>query len=441
MISEDIAMKSEVFVKWIEAAENWLAPTLRVSLDTAAIAVRLGGLFVVLALAWLANLIVKGIILRGVRHAVKKTNTKWDDALMERRMFTRLSHLAPAVVLYATAPIVFAGFESAINTMRLVSTVYMVLVGLFVVDAFLNAVIDIYRTYEFSRRLPIRGFVQIVKIMIFFAAGVIVFSVIVDRDPSKLLTGMGAMTAVLMLIFKDSILGFVAGIQLSTNKMVHMGDWIEMPKYGADGDVIDISLTTVKVQNWDMTISTIPAYALISDSFKNWQGMSRSGGRRIKRAVYIDMSSIRFCDEAMLEKFKRFGHINEYIENKRTEVAEWNRDQEIDDSELVNGRRLTNIGTFRAYLVSYLRQHPKINKNMTFLVRQLDPTSKGLAIEIYVFSSDKVWANYEDIQSDIFDHVLAAIPYFGLRVFQEPTGADFQRGFDKQKKLFEEEVE
>ncbi len=424
-------MNGEVFVKWIEAAENWLAPALRVSLDTAAVAVRLGGLFVVLALAWVANLIVKGIILRGVRHAVKKTNTKWDDALMEQRMFTRLSHLAPAVVIYAAAPIVFAGFESAINTMRLVSTVYMVMVGLFVVDAFLNAVVDIYRTYEFSRRLPIRGFVQIVKILIFFAAGVIVFSVIVDRDPSKLLTGMGAMTAVLMLIFKDSILGFVAGIQLSTNKMVHIGDWIEMPKYGADGDVIDISLTTVKVQNWDKTISTIPAYALISDTFKNWQGMSESGGRRIMRAVYIDMNSIQFCDEAMLEKFKRFWYLNEYIENKRAEVAAWNKDQDVDDSELVNGRRLTNIGTFRAYLVAYLRQHPKINKEMTFLVRQLAPTSKGLAIQIYVFSSDKVWANYEDIQADIFDHVLAVIPQFELRVFQEPAGADFQKGFDK----------
>ncbi len=424
-------MDGEIFVKWIEAAENWLSPMLRISLDTAAVAVRLGGLFVVLALAWVANLIVKGIILRGVRHAVKKTNTKWDDALMERRMFTRLSHLAPAVVIYAAAPIVFAGFDSAINTMRLVSTVYMVLVGLFVVDAFLNAVVDIYRTYEFSKRLPIRGFVQIVKILILFAAGVIVFSVIVDRDPSKLLAGMGAMTAVLMLIFKDSILGFVAGIQLSTNKMVHIGDWIEMPKYGADGDVIDISLTTVKVQNWDKTISTIPAYALISDTFKNWQGMSESGGRRIKRAVCIDMNSIRFCDEAMLEKFKRFGHINDYIENKRAEVAAWNRDQDVDDSEFVNGRRLTNIGTFRAYLVAYLQQHPKINKEMTFLIRQLAPTSKGLAIQIYVFSSDKVWANYEDIQSDIFDHVLAAIPHFGLRVFQEPTGADFQKGFEK----------
>ncbi len=431
MILGDITMDGGVFVKWIEAAENWLAPTLKVNPETAAVAVRLGGLFVVLALAWVANYITKGIILRGVRHAVKKTTTKWDDALMERRMFTRLSHLAPAVVIYAAAPIVFAGFESAINTMRLVSTVYMVLVGLFVVDAFLNAVVDIYRTYEFSRRLPIRGFVQILKILIFFAAGVIVFSVIVDRDPSKLLTGMGAMTAVLMLIFKDSILGFVAGIQLSTNKMVHIGDWIEMPKYGADGDVIDISLTTVKVQNWDKTISTIPAYALISDSFKNWQGMSKSGGRRIKRAVYIDMNSIQFCDEVMLEKFKRFWYINEYIESKRAEVAAWNKDQEVDDSELVNGRRLTNIGTFRAYLVAYLRQHPKINKNMTFLVRQLDPTSKGLAIEIYVFSSDKAWVNYEDIQADIFDHVLAVIPYFGLQVFQEPSGADFQGVFEK----------
>ncbi len=426
-----IAMDGGLFVKWIEASENWLAPALGISLSTSAVAVRLGGLVVVLALAWAANFIAKKIILRGVRHTVKKTVTKWDDALMERRMFSRLSHLAPAVVIYAAAPIVFAGYESPINTMRLVSTVYMVLVGLFVVDAFLNAVVDIYRTYVFSRRLPIRGFVQIAKIVIFFAAGVIVISVIVDRDPSKLLAGMGAMTAVLILIFKDSILGFVAGIQLSTNKMLHIGDWIEIPNYGADGNVIDISLTTVKVQNWDKTISTIPAYALISETFKNWRGMSESGGRRIKRSVYIDMNSIQFCDEVMLEKFKRFGFINEYIESKRSEVSVWNRDQEVDDSELVNGRRLTNVGTFRAYLVAYLRRHPSINKEMTFLVRQLAPTSKGLAIQIYVFSRDKVWANYEDIQADIFDHVLATIPHFGLRVFQEPSGSDFQRGFGK----------
>ncbi len=424
-------MDGEVIVTWFEVAENWLAPSLRISFDTAAVIIRLGGLFVVLTLAWVANLIAKGIILRGVRHAVKKTKTKWDDALMERKMFARLSHMAPAVVIYSSAPIVFAEYELAVNAMRLISTVYMILVGLFVVDAFLNATVDIYRTYAFSKRLPIRGFVQIVKILIFFAAGVIVISVIVDKDPSNLLAGMGAMTAVLMLIFKDSILGFVAGIQLSTIKMVHIGDWIEMPKYGANGDVIDISLMTVKVQNWDKTISTIPAYALISDTFKNWRGMYESAGRRIKRAVHIDMNSIRFCDEAMLEKFKRFAYISGYIENKCSDVTKWNRDQDIDDSEIVNGRRLTNIGTFRAYLVAYLRQHPKINKGMTFLVRQLAPTSKGLAIQIYVFSSDKVWANYEEIQADIFDHVLAAIPQFGLRVFQEPTGADFLRGFEK----------
>ncbi|MCP4252597.1 MAG: mechanosensitive ion channel [Candidatus Scalindua sp.] len=350
---------------------------------------------------------------------------------MERKMFSRMSHLAPAVVIYAAAPIVFVEYESAINAMRFVSTVYMVLVGLFVVDAFLNAVVDIYRTYVFSRRLPIRGFIQIAKILIFFSAGVIIISVIVDKDPSKLLAGMGAMTAVLMLIFKDSILGFVAGIQLSTNKMVHIGDWIEMPKYGADGDVIDISLTTVKVQNWDMTISTIPAYTLISETFKNWQGMSESGGRRIKRAVHIDMNSIRFCDEAMLDKFRRFGFLSEYIKNKHTEVTAWNKEQGVDDSELVNGRRITNIGTFRAYLIAYLRRHPKINKQMTFLVRQLAPTSKGIPIQIYVFSNDKRWANYEDIQADIFDHVLATIPQFGLRVFQEPTGTDFRKGFEK----------
>jgi miniconductance mechanosensitive channel len=208
--------------------------------------------------------------------------------------------------------------------------------------------------------------------------------------------------------------------------MVHLGDWIEMAKYGADGDVIDISLTTIKVQNWDKTISTIPAYALISDSFKNWRGMSESGGRRIKRNVTIDMNTIRFCDEAMLEKYKKFQYIKEYIDEKQEEVASWNTDQKVDPSELANGRRLTNIGTFRAYLIAYLKHHPNIHKNMTFLVRHLEPTAQGLPIQIYVFSNDKVWANYEAIQADIFDHVLAVLPEFDLRVYQQPSGVDVQ---------------
>jgi miniconductance mechanosensitive channel len=350
---------------------------------------------------------------------------------MKRQVFVRLSHLAPAMVLYAAAPIVLVEYASAVSLMRLVSLVYMIMVGLLVVDGFLNAAVDICQGYEFAKRLPIRGFVQVIRIVLYFAVAVGVVSLIVGKNPSALLAGMGAMTAVLLLVFKDSILGFVAGIQLSANQMVHIGDWIEMPQYGADGDVIDISLTTVKVRNWDKTISTIPAYALISDSFKNWRGMSESGGRRIKRSVCIDMNTIRFCDDAMLERFKHFQYISDYIEQKKTELVAWNNEKNIDASEPINGRRLTNIGTFRAYLVSYLRDHPKIHHDMTFLVRHLEPTGKGLPIQIYVFSKDQAWAGYEAIQADIFDHILAVIPQFGLAVFQEPTGNDFHQAMRK----------
>jgi miniconductance mechanosensitive channel len=234
------------------------------------------------------------------------------------------------------------------------------------------------------------------------------------------------MAAVLMLIFKDPILGLAAGIQLSANKMVRVGDWIEMPKYGADGDVIDISLTTVKVQNWDKTIITIPTFALVSEGVKNWRGMSESGGRRIKRPIFIDMTSVKFCTQEMIERFSKIQYLSNYVLDKKKELSDFNEQRNIDNTVLVNGRRMTNLGTFRAYLVSYLRDHPKINKNLTFLVRQLDPGPTGLPIEIYVFSSDQVWANYESIQADIFDHVLAVIPEFDLRVYQNPTGSDFQ---------------
>jgi len=335
-------------------------------------------------------------------------------------VFALLSHLVPAIIIYVFAP------DFVIN-MQLAAVIYMIIIGMLVINAFLSSVVDIYRTYEFARRTPIRGFMQVVKIVVFIAGGIIILGILVGRDPTKILAGFGAMTAVSMLIFKDAILGFVAGIQISANNMVHMGDWIAMPKYGADGDVIDITLTTVKVQNWDKTISTIPAYSLISDSFKNWRGMSESGGRRIKRAINLDMNTVRFCNPMMLDKFRHIEHIAEYIDAKQTEIDAYNTANNIDHTELVNGRRMTNVGTFRAYVIAYLKNHPKINQNMTFLVRQLHPTECGLPIEIYVFSSDTVWANYEAIQADIFDHILAVVPEFGLRVFQNPTGSDFSR--------------
>jgi len=228
-------------------------------------------------------------------------------------------------------------------------------------------------------------------------------------------------------VFKDAILGFVAGVQLTTNKMVAIGDWVEMPKYNADGDVIEVALTTVKVQNWDKTITTIPTYALITESFRNWRGMKESGGRRIKRAICIDMNTIALCSEEMLQRFSQIQYISEYIAQKKKEVAEYNKERGVDEANRVNGRRLTNIGTFRAYVVAYLRNHPMISQDMTFLVRQLSPNEHGLPIEIYVFCRDQVWANYEAIQADIFDHILAVVPEFDLRVYQSPSGTDFQR--------------
>ena len=376
----------------------------------------------VIALAFLSNFIAKRILLAGVRFFVKRSRTRWDDALYERKVFARMSHLAPAIVIYFTAYL----FPPIKDIIQRFSMAYMIFAGMLVVNAFLNAVVDIYRTYEVSRERPIKGYVQIAQIIIFIFLGIIMLSTMMNRSPWLFLSGFGAMTAVIILVFKDSILGFVASIQLSANDMVRIGDWIEMPRFGADGDVVDVTLHTVKVQNWDKTITTIPAYALISDSFKNWRGMAESGGRRIKRGLHIDMSSIKFCTDEMLDRFEKFQLITDYIKSRRKEISEYNKTHRIDTSALINGRNMTNVGTFRAYIVAYLRDHPKIHNDMTFLIRHLPPTQHGLPIEIYVFSNDQRWANYEAIQADIFDHILAVVPLFELRIFQNPTGNDFK---------------
>lgn len=404
---------------------NWLM-RLGLGEDVALVIGRILAVVLTIVAAYLANLIAKRLLLGSIKKLVQRTKTVWDDMLANRGVFNRLSHLAPALVIYALAPFVAQGHPPAISIIHRVAVVYMAIVGLMVLDALLNALVDIYRTFEMARRRPIRGFVQAAKIVLYAIVGIIVVSTIMGKSPNLLLGGLGAMTAVIMLIFKDSILGLVAGIQLSTNQMLHIGDWVEMPKYGADGDVIDLTLTTVKVQNWDKTITTIPTYALISDYFKNWRGMSESGGRRIKRSINIDMTSVRFCTAPMLEKFKQIKYIEAYVETKLDEIAEHNREAGVDESDLINGRHLTNLGTFRAYVVAYLRNHPQVHQGMTFLVRHLQPAETGLPIEIYVFSSDQVWAHYEAIQADIFDHILAVIPEFELRVFQNPTGDDFR---------------
>ncbi|MCP4310550.1 MAG: mechanosensitive ion channel [Bacteroidetes bacterium] len=380
---------------------------------------------ITVGLAFLADFIVKRIIITSIARLVNRTKNDWDDILVERRVFNRLAHLAPALVVLYALQYVFDA-EKLVNFLENLTQSYMVLIVLLVIDAVLNTMHEIYRRLPVSKGRNIKGFVQVVKIVFYFIAIILVISIFTDETPKVLMGGVGAMAAVLMLVFKDSILGFVASIQLSANKMVNVGDWIAMPKYNADGDVIDISLNTVKVQNWDKTIATIPTYALVSESFNNWKGMDESGGRRIKRSINVDMSSVGFLDEAMIDKFRKYHLLNQYITGKEKEISDFNKSLNLDDSVVTNGRRMTNLGTFRAYLENYLHSHPKIHQEMTFLIRHLQPTEKGIPLEIYVFSNDQEWANYEAIQADIFDHILAIMPEFGLRVFQNPTGEDFQ---------------
>jgi len=408
----------------METVKSWLSD---VGLGAqAGIVVALAATVVVLTLSAVAYYVTKQIVLRLVRSWAKRSRTTWDDALVDAKLFSRLSQLVPAMILNATAGWAYQDFPTVAAMVRTAVFVYMALVGMTVIDAALNAFLVIYGSFRIASRIEIKPILQVVKIVVFFSGGVAILAILLGKSPLVFFSGLGAFTAVLLLIFKDSILGLVAGIQLMTNEMVRVGDWIEMPKYGADGDVIDVSLTTVKVRNWNKTISTIPTYALVADSFKNWRGMDESGGRRIKRAVLIDITSIEFCDAEMLERFKKIRFITEYVERKLEELAQHNQAVTPDEMQLINGRHLTNVGTFRAYLVAYLRNHPQIKQDMTSLVRQLTPTEFGLPIELYVFSADQRWAQYEAIQADIFDHLLAVLPLFDLRAFQNPTGSDLR---------------
>ena len=409
----------------MELIENWLVEQ-NLDATAALVLARIIAYFFVISLSVLANFVVKRLIVSVVKSLVSRSRTTWDDALVKRRVFSKLSHLAPALVLYTGMPLALEGYGLLTSLHSSAALIYMILVAVLVFDSLLNAVHDIYGTYGISREVPIKSFLQVLKLVIYFVSGILILSIILDRTPLYFLSGLGALTAVLMLIFRDAILGFVAGIQLTANRMVAPGDWIEMPRYGADGDVVEMTLTTVKVQNWDKTITTVPTYALISESFKNWRGMQQSGGRRIKRAIHIDMNSIRFCTEEMIGRFSKIQYISKYVETKRAELTEYNRSAKVDDSSLANGRRMTNIGTFRAYVQAYLQNHPMVSQEMTLIIRQLAPGEHGLPIEIYVFCTDIRWAHYEAIQADIFDHILAVLPEFDLRIFQTLSGSDLQ---------------
>ena len=367
--------------------------------------------------------ITEKVILTLHTRMFRKTRTQLDDILVNRNIFNRLSYMVPTLIFYNFA---YAAPQFTIMIQR-VSLTLMAIAGLLVINSFINALRDIYKQTKYHERLDINSYLQITKLIINILGSVVIVGIIINKDTTLLLSGLGAMTAVVMLIFKDTILSLVASVQISSNDLFKVGDWVEAPQFSADGDVVDIGLHAVKIQNWDKTISVIPTHKLIDSTFKNWRGMSESGGRRIKRSLFIDMNSIRLCSEEMLQKFKRFEVLGEYIDRKQKDVVEHNKSNQIDTSELINGRSITNVGTFRAYIEAYLHNNSKIHPEMTFLIRQLEPTSRGLPIQIYVFTNDTDWIRYEGIQADIFDHLLAVIPEFGLKVFQSPTGKDFSK--------------
>ena len=375
-------------------------------------------------LCLVAYFITSRILLRTVSHLFKKTSTKFDDILIEQRVFNKLPYLVPLIILYNSKDIIF---WNALLDRAILSAIAIVF--LYSLNAFINAFNEMFKLTDLSKKFSIKSYTQIGKLLINIFGIIVVMAILTGNSPVYLLSGLGALTAVLVLVFKDTILSLVSSVQISSNDLFRVGDWVEAPQFGADGDVIDIALHSVKIQNWDKTISVIPTNKLIDSSFKNWRGMAESGGRRIKRSINIDMSSIKFCTNEMIGRFTKFKVISNYLKVKLEEVQRFNIENNITDESLINGRSLTNIGTFRAYIEGYLRNHNQIHDEMTFLVRQLSPSANGLPIEIYVFSNDTDWLNYEKIQADIFDHLLAVVSEFELKVFQNPSGSDFKSSF------------
>ncbi len=372
-----------------------------------------------------ATWLVRGRLLSSVVKYIQDNKYSWDDSLIKYNFFKCLSWYVPIISFYLAQDLLLPAEHTwAIIARRIILTGF-VIVTIRCITALLSSINEIYGAIK-KGRAPIRGYIDAAKIITYVMGTIFILAILTNRSPWGLLSVLGGLTAITMLVFKDSILGFVASVQLSGTDMVRIGDWIEMPSYGADGDVIEISIHSVKVQNWDKTITTIPTYALIANSFKNWRGMSESGGRRIKRHINIDMNSIRFVTDEELQDLGKISLISNYISRRQQEIEQYNTEHKIDSSVPVNGRRQTNIGIFRAYTIAYLKQHPNIHKNMTFLVRHLQPGENGLPVQIYVFSNDQVWAHYESIQADILDHLIASLSVFNLRVFQKPTGYDFR---------------
>ena len=366
------------------------------------------------------------ILLKVVKKIVTKTKATWDDIVFDEKVMTKLCHIVAPVLIYFFFPIAFPKSSELYTLILKTTEIYIIAVTMRFIVTFCTAIYIVYNENEKYHDRPLKGLLQTAQVIVFFIGGILIISVLFDKSPASLLAGLGASAAILILVFKDSIMGFISGIQLSANNMLRPGDWITMPKYNADGIVLEVTLNTVKVRNWDNTITTLPPYALVSDSFQNWRGMHESGGRRVKRSINIDMNSVRFCTLEVLEKFRKISLIKEYIEETEEELKAYNQERGVDDSVLVNGRRQTNLGVFRAYLERYLRNLSSVNQDMTLMVRHLQPTEKGIPLELYFFTYSKESAVYEQIQADVMDHVLAVVSEFDLAVFQSPTGADFR---------------
>ena len=372
---------------------------------------------IVILFAYILFLVTKKIILKTISKIFEKTSTTLDDVLIEKKVFNKFPYLVPLVFLYILSDLL--PFLKIIDRFILSLIALIILISL---NAVINAINDLYKKTSFNKELNIKSYLQVLKLIINLVGIIIITAMVAGKSPVYFLSGLGALTAVLIIVFKDTILSLVSSIQINSNNLFKIGDWIEAPQFGADGNVVDIALHSVKVQNWDKTISVIPTSKLTESSFKNWKGMMDSGGRRIKRSIKINMKSIKFCSNEMIEKYKSIELIKTYINTKIEDIFIHNSEKNIDENDLLNGRALTNIGTFRAYVELYLKNHSKIHKEMTFLVRQLAPQPDGLPIEIYVFSKDTNWVNYESIQSDIFDHLLAILPAFELEIFQNLSG-------------------
>lgn len=402
----------------LELGQQWLAQYAELDI--------LVRVLLLLAAAWLANFVVKKILLRGVLAVISYTPAGRDKELFESNVIARIANVVPALVIsYGVMTITQLPAEVGI-VVRNVCNAFIVLTLARAISGILTVVNTVYERRPDAHQKPIKGYIQVVKIGIYAIAAILVIAALIDRSPVILLSGLGAMAAVLMLVFQDTLLSLVASVQISSNDIIRVGDWVEMPNLGVDGDVIDIALHTVKVQNWDKTISTIPTKRFINDPFKNWRGMQESGGRRIKRSLMLDQNSVHFLSSEERKKLYRFRLLRDYLTSKQQEIDEWNQKLKDEGKEPVNTRRISNIGTFRAYVVQYLKNHPRIHQDMTLMVRQLNPTPDGLPLEIYCFTATTVWAEYESIQSDIFDHLISILPEFGLRVFQHPSGVDMR---------------